>query len=99
MMRDILFGELTVESPQHLLGGFDAVVLGFLEDGNAAQVGVGEEDSVIQALQSAAFFGKDGANGGTNQGGGQARYIKAGKKPGELAGNSRWGVRGSVFPR
>jgi hypothetical protein len=40
---------LTVELFENLLGGFDAVVLGFLEDGNAAEVGIGEEDTAIKA--------------------------------------------------
>ncbi len=33
--------ELTVEFLENFLGCFDSVVLGFLEDGDAAEVGVG----------------------------------------------------------
>ncbi len=52
-------GWLTVEFPQHFLGGFDAVELGFLENGYAAEVGVGEEDAAIKTRQAVAFFGKN----------------------------------------
>jgi len=59
---------LTMEPFEYFLGGFDAVVLGFLKDGNAAEIGVGEEDPVIQTLQTAALFGEDRTDGGTNHG-------------------------------
>src|SRR5260370_35723596 len=50
---------LTVESFGNFLGGFDAVVLRFFEDGNAAEVGVGEEDSAIEAGQVAPLLGEN----------------------------------------
>jgi len=50
---------LAVESFENFLGGFDAVVLGFLEDGDAAEVGVGEKDSIVQTLQATPLFGEN----------------------------------------
>jgi hypothetical protein len=41
---------LTVEFLKHLLGGFDAMVLRFLKDGDAAEVGIGEQDPVLAAF-------------------------------------------------
>ena len=92
------YGELAVEPPEHFLGGFDALVLGFLENGNAAQVGVGEEDSVIQALQSAPFFGKDGANGRANHGVAHAHYINAGNALADVGVNALEVVEDGFLP-
>ena len=57
-----------MKSPQHFLSGFDTVVLGLFENGNAAQVGVGKEDSAIQMPHAAPLFGENRADGG-------ARFI------------------------
>ena len=59
---------LSVESPQHFLGGFDTMILGFLEDGNAAEVGVGKQDSAIPAPQAAPFFGENRSDRGADHG-------------------------------
>ena len=48
-----------VESLKNFFGGFDAVILGFLENGDTAEVGVGEEDAFIPAREAAAFFGEN----------------------------------------
>ena len=39
---------LAVELLQHFLGSFHAVILSFLEDGDAAEIGVGEQDAAIE---------------------------------------------------
>ncbi|PYU83982.1 MAG: hypothetical protein DMG51_11260 [Acidobacteria bacterium] len=57
-----------MESPQHFLGGFDTMILGFLEDGNAAEVGVGKQDSAIPAPQAATFFGENRSDRGADHG-------------------------------
>ena len=58
---------LTVKPLQHFLGGFDTVVLGFLEDGDAAEIGVGEEDPARQAGQAAPLFGENRTDGATGK--------------------------------
>src|SRR4029077_10786806 len=76
-----LFGpcsRLPVEFLEHFLCGLDAVVLGLLKDGNAAEVGVGEEDAVIQTPQAKALFGENRTDGRTNHGVAHAHDVDAG---------------------
>ena len=47
------------EFRQDLLCGFDTVILGFFENGDAAQIRVGEEDAIVEALDAAAFLRKN----------------------------------------
>src|SRR5258708_37094468 len=88
-------GGLAVESPEHFLGRFDTVVLGFFEYGNAAEVGVGKEDATIEAGESAGFFGKDGANGGGKNGVGPKHFNNTGKAQSGVGGGVRRGLRES----
>src|SRR5690242_19742147 len=44
---------------QDLSGGFHTVILGFFENGDAAQIRVGEEDAIVEALDAAAFLRKN----------------------------------------
>src|SRR5258708_15357741 len=89
---------LAVKPLEHFLGGFDAMVLRFLENGNAAEVGVGEEDSVIEALQSAALFGKDGADGGTNHGVAHAHDVNTGNTLADIGVDALEVVQDGFFP-
>ncbi len=91
-------GGLAVESPEHFLGRFDTVVLGFFEYGNAAEVGIGKEDATIEAGESAAFFGKDGANGGANHGVAHTHYINAGNALADVGVNALEVVQDGFFP-
>src|SRR2546428_356169 len=80
---------MSVELGQHLLSGFNSAILSFLENGNAAEVGVGKEYAVIEARQAVALFGENGADGGGDHGvphglnpeGGEARTEAGGKPP------------------
>ena len=89
---------LTVEPPEHFLGGFDAVELGFLKDGDPAQVGIGKEDAVIQTHQAAALFGKDGANGGADHGVAHAHDVDAGDALADIGMNALEVLENSFFP-
>jgi len=62
----------------HFLGGFDTVELGFLEDRNATQVGVGEEDAAVEAGQAAAFFRKNRTDRGANHSVAHAHDVDSG---------------------
>ncbi len=66
-----------MEPLQHLLGGFDAVVLGFLENGNTAEVGVGEEDAVVASRQVTALFGVNRADSGADHSVAHAHDVDA----------------------
>ena len=68
---------LTVELPENLLGGFYPVVLGFFEDGDAAEIRIGEEDPAVEAREAAAFLGEDRADGGADHGVAHAHYLDA----------------------
>ena len=61
---------LAAEAFEYILGGEDTVVLGFFEDGNAAQIGIGEEDASggawVSVRKVAALLGEDGADGGAD---------------------------------
>jgi len=70
--------ELTVEFLENFLGCFDSVVLGFLEDGDAAEVGVGEEDAVIQTFQAVPLFREYGTEGRANHGVAHAHDVDVG---------------------
>src|SRR4029077_14923180 len=64
-----LFGpcsRLPVEFLEHFLCGLDAVVLGLLKDGNAAEVGVGEDDAVMQTPETKALCEENRTDGSTN---------------------------------
>src|SRR5260370_38361536 len=71
---------LTVESFENFLGGFDAVVLRFFEDGNAAEVGVGEEVSAIEAGQMAPLFGENRTDSWASHGLAPAHDVAAGDR-------------------
>ena len=68
---------MAAEAFQSGLSGEDAVVLGFFEDGDAAEVGIGEEETTIEAGQAAAFLGKDGTDGWANHGVAHAHNVDA----------------------
>src|SRR5260370_42029719 len=71
------FRRLTVEFFENFLGGFDAVVLGLFEDGNAAEIGVGGEDWAIEAGQRARCFGDNPNDRWADQGVGSEHDINA----------------------
>src|SRR5260370_40746585 len=54
---------MSEELGQHLLSGFNPAILSFLENGDAAEVGVGKEYAFIEARQAAALFGENVADG------------------------------------
>ena len=66
-----------MELLEHFLGGFDTVVLGFFENGDAAQVGVGEEDAAIEARETSAFFRENRADSGADHGVTHAHDVNA----------------------
>src|SRR5712691_7800816 len=68
---------MSVELGQHVLSGFNPAILSFLENGNAAEVGVGEEYAVVEARQAAALFGENGADGGADHGVPHAHNVDA----------------------
>src|SRR5713101_2867591 len=53
------------------------MVLGFLENGNTAEVGVGEEDAVVAARQATALFGENRADSGADHGVAHAHNVDA----------------------
>ena len=63
------------------LGGGDAVVLGFFEDGDAAEVGVGEEEAGVGGCllcgDVGAFGGEDCAGSGADHGVAHAHDVDA----------------------
>src|SRR5438552_18918015 len=67
-----------MESLQHLLDGFDTMVLGFLKNGNAAEVGVGKENAAVTARQVSAFVGEKRADRGTDHGVAHTHDVNAG---------------------
>src|SRR6266567_523262 len=68
---------MSVELGQHLLSGFNPAILSFLENGDAAEVGVGKEYAVVEARQAAALFGENGADGGADHGVAHAHDLNA----------------------
>ena len=72
---------VAVEAFEYILSGEDTVVLGFFEDGNAAQIGIGEEDASggawVSVRKVAALFGEDGADGGAGHGVAHAHDVDA----------------------
>ena len=89
---------LTVELPQYFLSCFNTVVLGFLENGNAAKVGVGEEDSAIEARQAAPFFGENRADGGADHGVAHAHDVDAGDALANVGVDALEVVENGFFP-
>ncbi len=89
---------LTVEFFQNFLSGFDAVVLGLFEDGNAAEVGVGEEDSAIEAGQMAPLFGENRTDSGANHGVAHAHDIDAGNALADVGVDALEVVENSLLP-
>src|SRR5690348_11708888 len=53
------------------------MVLSFLENGDAAQVRVGEEDAAIEARETSAFFRENRAEGGADHGVAHAHDVNA----------------------
>ena len=87
-----------MESPQYFLSGFDTMVLGFLENGNAAKVGVGEEDSAIEAGQAAPFFGEDRTDGGADHGVAHAHDVDPGNALADVGVDTLEVVENGLFP-
>ena len=90
--------KLAVEFFQDFLGGFDTVVLGFLENGNAAEVGIGEEDSVVRTCQTAAFFGEDRADGRADHGVAHAHDVDARNTLTDVGVDALEVVKNGFFP-
>jgi len=65
------------EIGENFLRRFHAVILGFLENGDAAEIGVGERDAVVEALDLAALFGENLPDSRANHGMSHAHYIDA----------------------
>ena len=93
-----MLSRLTVEPLQYFLSGFDAVVLGFLENRNAAKVGVGEEDSVIEAGQAPPFFGENRTDGGADHGVAHAHDVDARDAPADVGVDALEVVEDGFFP-
>ncbi len=91
-------GGLAVEFLEHLLDGFDAVELCFLENGDAAEVGVGKEDAVIQTRQTAAFFGENRGDGGADHGVAHAHDVNAGDVLANVGVDALEVVENGFFP-
>src|SRR5260370_40845006 len=89
---------LTVEFFENFLGGFDAAVLRFFEDGNAAEVGVGEEDSAIEAGQMAPFFGENRTDSWANHGMAHAHDVDAGDALADVGVDGREIVENGRLP-
>ena len=68
---------VATEAFQRGLSGENTVVLSLFEDGDAAEVGIGEEEATIEAREAAAFLGKDGADGWANHGVAHAHNVDA----------------------
>ncbi len=88
---------LTVEFPQHFLSGFDAVVLGLFENRDAAEIGIGEKNSAVEAGQ-AALFGENRTDGGADHGVAHAHDVDAGDALTNVGVNALEVVENSFFP-
>src|SRR6266705_4480560 len=86
------------EFRQHFLSGDDATILGFLENGDAAEVRVGKEYAVIEARQAAALFGENGADGGANHGVAHAHNVNARDALTDVGVNAPEVVEDGLFP-
>src|SRR5215471_6870128 len=60
--------KLSAEPRKHFLRRFHAMILGFLENGDAAEIGVGKEDAVVEGLDVAVFFRENGTDSRANHG-------------------------------
>src|SRR4029077_16989903 len=69
--------KLAVQFFQDPLGGFDAMVLGFLENGNAAEVGICKQYSVVRMRKAAALFGENRTDGRADHGVAHAHDVHA----------------------
>ena len=87
-----------MELPQYFLSCFNTVVLGFLENGNAAKVGVGEEDSATEARQAAPFFGENRADGGADHGVAHTHDVDAGDALANVGVDALEVVENGFFP-
>ena len=80
------------------MGGFDAVVLGFLENGDAAEVRVGEEDSAVQTSEAAMLFGENRADSGADHGVAHAHDVDAGDALADVGVDAFEVVENGFFP-
>src|SRR5580692_486669 len=100
----VLFSRLTMalEAFENGLSGEDALVLGFFEDGDAAEIRVGKEKAGIgarfAARQAAALFGKNGADGGANHGVAHAHDVDAGYALADVGVDALEVAENSLFP-
>ena len=62
---------------QRGLSGENTVVLSFFEDGDAAEVGVCEEEAAIKAGEAGALLGKNGTDGWADHGVAHAHDVDA----------------------
>src|SRR6266571_389867 len=89
---------MSVELGQHLLSGFNPAILSFLENGDAAEVGVGEKYAVIEAPKAAALFGENGADGGADHGVTHAHNVNAGDALTDVGVNALEIAEDGLFP-
>ena len=68
---------MAVQVVEHSLGSQNSVVLRFFEDGDAAEVGIGEQEASVAARQAAALRGKNGTDRGANHGVAHAHDVDA----------------------
>jgi len=87
-----------VEPLQHFLGGFDTVVLGFLEDGDAAEIGVGEEDSAREAGQAAPLCGENRTDDGADHGMAHTHDVDTGDALADVGVDTLELVENGFFP-
>ena len=64
------------------------MILGFLENGHAAEIGVGEKDAVVEAFDLAALFGEKRPDNRANHGMPHAHDVDARDALADIAVNA-----------